>query len=445
MELLIAIVILAVIFDFINGFHDSANSIATIVSTRVLTPLQAVVWAAFFNFVAFFIFKDHKVAAAIGKGVVDAKVLNLIVIIGGLSGAIVWNLMTWWWGIPSSSSHALVGGLVGAALVKAGTGSIIVAGVTKILIFIIIAPLLGIVVAFTIAVIVLHICKNLPTAKVDKYFRRLQLVSSALFSIGHGGNDAQKSMGVIWIALIIFYTQVSVKGLNENSPGLSSQQSMVFEQIKKVKQDSHYKEYKDNVQLALAKIDDKVLAGRIDHLDTQTLAKVALLDVTTKKHYSALDLIKYVANNKAKTQALATASAESCYHDFVNAKCIENVGMPTWAALACYFAMGLGTMFGGWRIVKTMGQKVAQLKPFEGFCAETGGAITLFATEALGIPTSTTHTITGCIMGAGMTKRLSAVRWGIAGNIILAWIITIPAAAIMGGFTYFVLQLFIKA
>ena len=444
MELLITIVILAVIFDFINGFHDSANSIATIVSTRVLTPLQAVVWAAFFNFVAFFIFKDHKVAAAIGKGVVDAKVLNLLVIIGGLSGAIVWNLITWWWGIPSSSSHALVGGLVGSALVKAGTSSIIMAGVTKILIFIIVAPFLGIFVAFTIAVIVLHICKNLPTAKVDKYFRRLQLLSSALFSIGHGGNDAQKSMGVIWIALIIFYTQTSIKGLSENSSGLSSQQSMVFNEIKKVKQDTHYKEYKENIQLALAKIDDKVLNGKIDHLDTSSLAKVTLIDVSTKKHYSALDLVKYAAHSRGK-DTLAAASAESCYHDFVNAKCIENVGMPNWAALACYFAMGMGTMFGGWRIVKTMGQKVAQLKPFEGFCAETGGAVTLFATEALGIPTSTTHTITGCIMGAGMTKRLSAVRWGIAGNIILAWIITIPAAALMGGFTYYVLQLFIKS
>ena len=442
MELLITIVVLAVIFDFINGFHDSANSIATIVSTRVLTPLQAVVWAAFFNFVAFFIFKDHKVAAAIGKGVVDAKVLNLLVIIGGLSGAIAWNLITWWWGIPSSSSHALVGGLVGAALIKAGTGSIMVAGITKILIFIIIAPILGIVTAFTIAVIVLHICRNLPTANVDKYFRRLQLVSSALFSIGHGGNDAQKSMGVIWIALIIFYTQTSITGLSENSTSLSSQQQMVFDQVKKVKQDNHFKEYKENIQLALAKIDDKVLSGRIDHLDTLSLAKLPLVDVTDRKHYSALDLVKYAAYGKGKMESIG---ASSCYQDFVNAKCVENVGMPTWAALICYLAMGMGTMMGGWRIVKTMGQKVAQLKPFEGFCAETGGAITLFATEALGIPTSTTHTITGCIMGAGMTKRLSAVRWGIAGNIILAWIITIPAAAAMGGLTYFILQLFIKA
>jgi PiT family inorganic phosphate transporter len=444
MELLITIVILAVIFDFINGFHDSANSIATIVSTRVLTPLQAVVWAAFFNFVAFFIFKDHKVAAAIGKGVIDAKVLNLLVIIGGLSGAIVWNLITWWWGIPSSSSHALVGGLVGAALIKAGMSSIIVAGITKILIFIIVAPVLGIVVAFTIAVIVLHISKNLPSAKVDKYFRKLQLVSSALFSIGHGGNDAQKSMGVIWIALIIFYSHTSISGLSENSAGLNDQQTMVFKEIKKVKSDGHFKEYADNVKLALAKIDDKVLHGQINHLDTHSLAQLPLIEVTGKKHYTALDFIKYAADSSKRSLMLAGASSDTYYKDFVNAKCVENVGMPTWAALACYFAMGMGTMFGGWRIVKTMGQKVAQLKPFEGFCAETGGAITLFATEALGIPTSTTHTITGCIMGAGMTKRLSAVRWGIAGNIILAWIITIPAAALMGGFTYYVLQLFIK-
>ena len=444
MELLIAIVVLAVIFDFINGFHDSANSIATIVSTRVLTPLQAVVWAAFFNFVAYFIFKDHKVAAAIGKGVVDAKVLNLLVIIGGLTGAIIWNLITWWWGIPSSSSHALVGGLVGAALLKAGTSAIIGAGITKILIFIIVAPVLGIVTAFIIAILVLHICKSLPSSKVDKYFRRLQLVSSALFSIGHGGNDAQKSMGVIWIALIIFYSQTSIKGLSENSTGLNPQQNQVFQEIKKVKSDKQFKEYQENVEVALAKIDDKVLEGKIDHLDTSSLAKITLLDVNAKKHYTALDLVKYTAKRNDKAKTLEAASLQTYYKDFVNAKCVENVGMPSWAALICYLAMGMGTMMGGWRIVKTMGQKVAQLKPFEGFCAETGGAVTLFATEALGIPTSTTHTITGCIMGAGMSKRLSAVRWGIAGNIILAWIVTIPAAALMGGFTYYILQLFIK-
>ena len=439
MELLVAIVVLAVIFDFINGFHDSANSIATIVSTRVLTPLQAVVWAAFFNFVAFFIFKDHKVAAAIGKGVIDAKVLNLLVIIGGLTGAILWNLITWWWGIPSSSSHALVGGLVGAALLKAGTGAIIGAGITKILIFIIVAPVLGIFTAFLIAVLVLHICKSLPSSKVDKYFRRLQLVSSALFSIGHGGNDAQKSMGVIWIALIIFYHQAPIGGLTENSGNLNEQQKRVFEQISSVKSDKKFKEYKENIELAVARIDDKVFSGKIDHLDTGSLAKVTLVDMAHDKHYTALDLVKYAAATKSPV------APQVCYQDFVNAKCVENVSMPSWAALICYLAMGMGTMFGGWRIVKTMGQKVAQLKPFEGFCAETGGAVTLFATEWLGIPTSTTHTITGCIMGAGMSKRLSAVRWGIAGNIILAWIVTIPAAAVMGGLTYFVLQLFVKA
>jgi PiT family inorganic phosphate transporter len=444
MELLIAIVLLAVVFDFINGFHDSANSIATIVSTRVLTPLQAVVWAAFFNFVAFFIFKDHKVAAAIGKGVVDSNVINLLVIIGGLSGAIAWNLITWWWGIPSSSSHALVGGLVGSALIKAGTSSIIVSGITKILIFIIIAPLIGIVTAFTIAIIVLHICKSLPTSKVDKYFRRLQLVSSALFSIGHGGNDAQKSMGVIWISLIIFYHQVPLSGISDISSHPSREQGIVLKEIEKVKQNKQFKEYKENIEVALAKIDGQVLNGNFSHLDTQSLAKLPLVTVTDKKIYTALDLIKYTADSAVRSRTLASESPQSRYQDFINAKCADNVGMPTWAALICYFSMGMGTMLGGWRIVKTMGQKVAQLKPFEGFCAETGGAITLFATEALGIPTSTTHTITGCIMGAGMTKRLSAVRWGIAGNIILAWIITIPAAAIMGGFTYFVLQLFIK-
>jgi PiT family inorganic phosphate transporter len=287
MTLLIALIALAFVFDFINGFHDSANSIATVVSTRVLTPLQAVVWAAFFNFIAFTIFKSHGVADTV-KGMVHGDIITIPLLIGALLGATVWNLLTW----------------------------------------------------YIIAVLIINICKNLPVSKVDKYFRRLQLVSSALFSIGHGGNDAQKTMGIIWAGLIC-----------------------------------------------------------------------------------------YTAQHPDAPRWLSTSGGS----------------LPGWAAVGCYAAMGLGTMLGGWRIVKTMGQRITALKPFEGFCAETAGAITLFLVTSLKIPVSTTHTITGSIMGAGMTKRLSAVRWGVAGNIVWAWILTIPASAIMGAAAYYILEHFTKA
>lgn len=325
MTFLIIIIIVAVLFDFINGFHDSANSIATIVSTRVLTPFQAVAWAAFFNFLAFFFFTDHGVADTIKK-MVHPDAVSETVLFGGIVGAIFWNLLTWWWGIPSSSSHALLGGFTGAAFAKAGINAINMDKITTTLLFIPLAPLIGMLVSYMIAIFVLNLTKKLPNSKVDKYFRRLQLISSALFSLGHGGNDAQKTMGIIWAAL--------------------------------------------------------------------------------------------------------------SFHGIVH----KGDPLPSWVALACYTAMGLGTLFGGWRIVKTMGQKLAKLKPFEGFCAETAGALTLFAVTGLKIPVSTTHTITGSIMGTGMTKRLTAVRWGVAGNIVFAWIITIPASALMGAITFWILN-----
>ncbi|MCW3128380.1 MAG: phosphate/sulfate permease [Bacteroidetes bacterium] len=339
MTLLIALIVLALVFDFINGFHDSANSIATVVSTRVLTPLQAVIWAAFFNFVAYLI-PNHGVANTV-KGMVNADVISLSLLIGGLIGATIWNLLTWWWGLPSSSSHALLGGLTGAAFIKAGAAGINAAKLKTVLAFIPLAPVMGMVATYIIAVLIINICKNLPVFKVDKYFRRLQLVSSALFSIGHGGNDAQKTMGVIWAGLICY----------------------------------------------------------------------------SAKHSDVPSWL-YVAGSG---------------------------GLPKWAALGCFTAMGLGTLVGGWRIVKTMGQRITALKPFEGFCAETAGALTLFLVNTLGIPVSTTHTITGSIMGAGMTKRLSAVRWGVAGNIVWAWILTIPASAAMGAAAYYILEHFTKA
>ncbi len=314
------LVALALVFDFMNGFHDAANSIATVVSTGVLRPYQAVAWAAFFNFVAIFIF-HLKVAAMVGKGIVDPVAVDQYVIFGALTGAIAWNLITWYYGIPSSSSHALIGGLIGAAIAKAGTGPLLAPGIIKTAAFIFISPLLGMLLGGLLMVGVSWACLRSAPRRVDRWFRRLQLVSSALYSIGHGSNDAQKTMGIIWLLLIS--------------------------------------------------------AG-----------------VTTKDH------------------------------------------LPSWVIVCCYVAIALGTMFGGWRIVKTMGQKITKLRPVGGFAAETGGAITLFLASSLGIPVSTTHTITGAIIGVGSAQRTRAVRWGIAGNIVIAWIITMPAAALIAAGAY---------
>ncbi|MFN8240977.1 MAG: inorganic phosphate transporter [Bacteroidales bacterium] len=322
MTVLYIVVGLVLIFDFLNGFHDSANSIATVVSTRVLSPVAAVAIAAFFNFIAFTVF-PLKVAHTIGKGVVDPDVLNMTVIAGALVAAITWNLLTWWWGLPSSSSHTLVGGLVGAAYAHAGAGSIILPGLIKIVLFIFIAPILGMVISFLISSLVVFLFRKFTPRKVDKTFRRLQLLSSSTLSLGHGGNDAQKSMGIIWAALII-------SGL------------------------------------------------------------------TTKEDPIAL-----------------------------------------WIILSCQSAIALGTLFGGWRIVKTMGQKITKVKPFEGFCSETAGALTLFGATHFGIPVSTTHTITGAIIGVGARRGASAVKWGVTKKIFWAWILTIPVSATIGGSMYF--------
>ncbi|PZP29388.1 MAG: anion permease [Roseateles depolymerans] len=323
------LVLLALLFDFMNGFHDAANSIATVVSTGVLKPQQAVLFAAFFNIVAIAIFQ-LKVAATIGKGYVIPGIVDQHVVFGALMGAIAWNAITWWWGIPSSSSHALIGGIVGAVLVKAGPGALVAEGIWKTVAFIVVSPLLGYVFGSLMMVAVSWICRNKSPLRVDRWFRRLQLVSAGLYSLGHGGNDAQKTIGLIWMLLIAS----GMVAANETSP-------------------------------------------------------------------------------------------------------------PTWVIAACYIAIGMGTMFGGWRIVKTMGQRITKLKPVGGFCAETGGAVTLFLATAMGIPVSTTHTITGAIVGVGSVQRAAAVRWGVAGSIIWAWIFTIPAAALMAGACYWVsLRLF---
>jgi PiT family inorganic phosphate transporter len=322
MTFLHVIIALVLIFDFINGFHDSANAIATVVSTKVLSPLSAVALAATFNFIAFLVF-PLRVATTIGKGVVEPDVINLTVISAALIAAITWNLITWWWGLPSSSSHTLVGGLVGAALASSGPGSVIVGGVLKIVIFIVIAPFMGMVISFIISAVVLYLARNHSPSGVDKHFRRFQLLSAAAFSLGHGGNDAQKSMGIIWVALIV---------------------------------------------TGFATKDDKI-------------------------------------------------------------------GL--WIVLSCQAAIALGTLFGGWRIVKTMGQRITKLKPFEGFCAETAGAITLFGATHFGIPVSTTHTITGSIIGVGARKGASAVKWGVTRKIFWAWILTIPVSAIIGSLMFY--------
>jgi PiT family inorganic phosphate transporter len=317
------LIALALIFDFMNGFHDAANAIATVVSTGVLKPQTAVVVAAVFNFVAILVF-HLKVASTVGKGTVDPAIVDHYVIFGALVGAIVWNVVTWYYGIPSSSSHALIGGLVGAAVAKSGTGSLVASGLFKTILFIVLSPLLGFVFGSIMMVLVSWIFVNSTPRRVDRWFRRLQLLSASMYSLGHGGNDAQKTMGIIWMLLIV--------------------------------------------------------AGQAD----------------------------------------------------------PDGGMPWWVVVCCYTAISLGTLLGGWRIVKTMGQKITKLKPVGGFCAETGGAITLFMATWLGVPVSTTHTITGAIVGVGASKKMSAVRWGVAGNIVWAWIFTIPASAFMAAIAWWI-------
>jgi PiT family inorganic phosphate transporter len=320
------VVILALGFDFTNGIHDAANSIATIVSTRVLTPLQAVVWAAFFNFVAAYVFGIH-VAMTIGKGVVHADVVDTYMILSGLLGAILWNLTTWYLGLPTSSSHALIGGLAGAAFAKAGLGAIVVSGLLKIAAFIVLSPLIGLLLGYSVGVSMTWLFHRSTPRRVDSLFRKGQLLSAALYSLGHGTNDAQKTMGII---ALLFYSSI-----------------------------------------------------------------------------------------------------------WKNEKFTD---IPFWIVLVCHTAMGLGTLIGGWRIVKTMGSKITKLDPFGGFCAESGAAVTLFATAAAGIPVSTTHTIAGSIVGFGAMRRLSGVRWGVTIDILWAWILTIPISACIGAASYFVVS-----
>jgi PiT family inorganic phosphate transporter len=323
----IFLVLVALVFDFLNGFHDSANSISTVVSTRVLSPKYAVLWATFFNFAAVF-FVGTEVANTVGKGIIHLDIVDNLLILSALGGAIIWNIATWYYGLPSSSSHALIGGLIGAAVAKAGTGTLVWSGITKTTIFIIVSPAIGLALGFVFMVISLNLNRHSNMARSDKLYRKLQLVSAAVYSLGHGMNDAQKTMGIIAMALF-----------------------------------------------------SKGLLGDTFHI-------------------------------------------------------------PIWVIIACYTVISLGTMFGGWRIVKTMGTKITKLQPIGGFSAEAAAACSIIGASIAGIPVSTTHTITGAIVGVGATKRLSAVRWGVAGNIIWSWILTIPISAIISAITYLTLKYF---
>jgi PiT family inorganic phosphate transporter len=325
LALVILIVVVALIFDYINGFHDAANSIATVVSTRVLSPGQAVIWAAFFNFAAAFVF-GTAVAKTVGSGMIDITIVTSSVILAGLIGAIIWDLITWFYGLPTSSSHALIGAYAGAAIAKAGQAALIPAGWTKILIFIVLAPLIGFGLGFIFMAVIFWLFRGFAPSRVDRHFRKLQLVSAAAYSLGHGANDAQKTMGIIAGALFT--------------------------------------------------------GGYIREFD-----------------------------------------------------------IPLWVELAAYSAIALGTLSGGWRIIHTMGSKITRLQPVGGFAAETAGAVSIFTATAMGVPVSTTHTITGAIIGVGSTRRLSAVRWGVAGQIVWAWLLTIPASAAIAAAIFYIFAL----
>lgn len=340
--MLIVIIVLAFLFDFINGFHDAANSIATIVSTKVLSPIQAVLWAAFFNLLAYAIF-ELKIADTIAK-VVDTNTINLQVILAGIVAAIIWNLFTWYLGIPSSSSHTLVGGFAGAAIAHAGWGVVHTSVIIKIASFIFLAPFLGMLISYLLSVILLNLLKNGNPHLLNRYFRKFQLLSSALFSLGHGGNDAQKVMGIIAATLLVYFHGVDPASVPE------------WAQI-------------------------TMVGGKIH-------------------------------------------------------------AIPYWVVMGCYLAISLGTVSGGWKIVRTMGTKITKLTSFEGVTAESAGALLLFGTDAFGIPVSTTHTITGAIMGTGLTKRVTIVKWGVTINLLYAWILTIPVSMVIAAIVYFLFKIF---
>jgi len=400
------LILLALAFDFLNGLHDAANSIATVVSTRVLTPQQAVLWAAFFNFIAFLIF-DLKVAAMIGRGIIEPGVVTNSVIAGTLIGACAWNILTWYWGLPTSSSHALIGGLVGAGLAQSGWQALVWGGILKTCIFIVVAPMLGLVIGLGIAVAVYWIFQKARPRSVDAWFRRGQLVSAALYSLGHGGNDAQKTMGIIFVLLIA------------------------------ASQTNSQLEWRDRYIVNEATM--TALRTEPSSLSNEVLAKLQPL---MEKDLAA-DEYRYryskESDFKGKLATMLTPDEFDRHRERI-VRAADHSQVPTEMVLACHLAMGLGTMMGGWRIVKTMGQRIIRLRPVDGFCAESGAAFTLVLTLFFGIPVSTTHTITGAIVGVGSIQRLSAVRWGVAGRVVWAWIFTIPGAAIVSALCVVLLE-----
>jgi PiT family inorganic phosphate transporter len=477
MELLLVIIVLALIFDFINGFHDAANSIATVVSTKVLSPFQAVLWAAVFNFAAFWVF-DMSVGNTVAK-TVDNNYIDLYVILSGLIAATFWNLLTWWFGIPSSSSHTLIGGFAGAAIAHAGFSVIETGEILKVILFIFLAPVIGGIIAIIIALvtisrnvllkmsiiallsgvtyllmdymiqyqdmkpIMLYILaatlgifllayiwyyflngKKQSATKETNMYKKLQLVSSAAFSLGHGGADSQKVMGIICAACMVFgnmYREGKVDGEYPN-----------FLKVSEIIQI----EYKD-------------AEGHLKKAKPHNPAKKNLLVYTKGDDIFDTESNELIFEKKKLNAAYSNAAVFSDFIDEGKLKegykiktKVHSDSMPFWIAISCYIAIGIGTLLGGWRIVKTMGTKITKVTPLEGVCAETAGALTLFTVSQLGIPVSTTHTITGAIIGVGITKRASAVRWGITVNLLWAWVLTIPVSGLMGGIIYFIVSAF---
>jgi PiT family inorganic phosphate transporter len=438
MTLLLVVVALALIFDYINGFHDAANSIATVVSTKVLSPFQAVAWAAFFNAVVLFLAKyqifgfELKVADAIAK-IVKTEAISLEVILAGLLAAVIWNLATWYWGIPSSSSHTLLGGFAGAAIAKAGFG--VLADLTKIyttIAFIFLAPFIGLILAYIISIIFLHLFRRVHPGRADKWFKRLQLVSSAAFSLGHGSNDAQKVMGIIAAALLVF--TAGAKKQNIATPK--------WTEIKTVyKMDTNYVSIPVNAIHfdSIKGNSDTVLSGH-----QQAIFNPKAIFSKGKAHSKSDWAIKKELNHQLvkinDSMVMVPTNAMVKVATLKPKKDITTI--PDWIQYACFVAIGLGTLSGGWRIIKTMGSKITKVTPFEGVAAESAGAITLYLTQMLGIPVSTTHTITGSIVGVGLTRRVSAVRWGVTIKLMWAWVLTIPISGIMGALIYYITTLF---
>lgn len=477
MQLLLVIIALALVFDFINGFHDAANSIATVVSTKVLSPFQAVLWAAAFNVAAFWVF-DMSVGNTVAK-TVDNNFIDLYVILAGLIAATIWNLLTWWFGIPSSSSHTLIGGFAGAAIAHAGFSVIESGEILKVILFIFLAPVIGGLIAIIIALVtisrnimlkmaiilglsgityllmqymikymdmkpimlwilstVLGIfvvtyiwyyfvqAKKQSAGRENSMYKKLQLVSSAAFSLGHGGADSQKVMGIICAACMVFgnlYREGKIEGAYPEYLKVSEIMQIEYKDEAGLKQKFKPHNAQDKNLLVYTK-GDKIFDTENDELifDKKKL---------NTSYTNAAAFTDYVDKDKLKEGYKIKTK-------------VHSDSMPFWIAVSCYFAIGLGTLLGGWRIVKTMGTKITKVTPLEGVCAETAGALTLFTVSQLGIPVSTTHTITGAIIGVGITKRASAVRWGITVNLLWAWVLTIPVSGLMGGIIYFIVSAF---